>query len=676
MSSESLVDLVTTVFGANLAITVVFTGGYIASGLPASASLDHIGKKVLLPSLLFTTLAGSSFLTAARLVQIAWPSLLIALVAHLPGLLYSYLGRRFFSSPGWIAQSTVYNNALSFPLLALFALKAISDEQRGLGHLRWRVFDTIQGATERGAVYLVLNYAIVQTARTLIAPVVERVSPSREQLVEDDLDVPTPTHPVDEEDATESTPLVPKPAAIPTRFALRQSLLSPASVAFVLGLLVALIKPVQRGLTGITADYPSGGWVWQSVGLGLWTLGAAWVVLDIVRFGASVREAEPNHDGPVPPTLGTVLTLSIWRYVLVPLFTLPLIHALTKIPSTKFFLQDPVFPLALALPLIAPPTSFPTINRSAFQSNVLFATFYTSLITALPLALAIAWAGRGVRYETDFDLARALKSAAGGGLAGAAAMVVQVLTLMPLRTVMNYQYRYGGSLKGSVKTLYREGGFKRYYAGLAAALFQGPFARFGDTAANAGIIALLSSLTWPVLVKTIAASVASACFRMVLTPIDTLKTTQQTNGGKAGLKLLRERVREKGVGCLWYGALATAAATFVGHYPWFATYNSLQDALPIGHTLFQKLLRQAFIGFAASVVSDTISNSLRVVKTYRQVHEGDVGYVTAAKEIIAAEGVLGLFGRGLGTRLLTNGLQGLLFSILWKYFGDLFAGRR
>jgi hypothetical protein len=45
--------------------------------------------------------------------------------------------------------------------------------------------------------------------------------------------------------------------------------------------------------------------------------------------------------------------------------------------------------------------------------------------------------------------------------------------------------------------------------------------------------------------------------------------------------------------------------------------------------------------------------------------------VTAAKEIIAAEGVLGLFGRGLGTRLLTNGLQGLLFSILWKYFGDL-----
>lgn len=53
------------------------------------------------------------------------------------------------------------------------------------------------------------------------------------------------------------------------------------------------------------------------------------------------------------------------------------------------------------------------------------------------------------------------------------------------------------------------------------------------------------------------------------------------------------------------------------------------------------------------------------------MHEGDVGYVTAAKRIVEAEGWRGLFGRGLGTRLITNGLQGLLFSVLWKLFADL-----
>ena len=97
----------------------------------------------------------------------------------------------------------------------------------------------------------------------------------------------------------------------------------------------------------------------------------------------------------------------------------------------------------------------------------------------------------------------------------------------------------------------------------------------------------------------------------------------------------------------------------------------MQEALPPSHTLIQKLLRQAFIGFVSSVVSDTVSNSLRVVKTYRQVHEGDVPYLTAAKEIVASEGFIGLFGRGLRTRILTNGLQGLLFSVLWRLFGDL-----
>jgi hypothetical protein len=95
--------------------------------------------------------------------------------------------------------------------------------------------------------------------------------------------------------------------------------------------------------------------------------------------------------------------------------------------------------------------------------------------------------------------------------------------------------------------------------------FQGPLSRFGDTAANAGIFALLDSLTWPPLVKTVFVSLSSASFRMTLTPIDTLKTTQQTQGGVAGLKLLRERIRDRGVGTLWYGALATAAATFVGN---------------------------------------------------------------------------------------------------------------
>jgi hypothetical protein len=252
-------------------------------------------------------------------------------------------------------------------------------------------------------------------------------------------------------------------------------------------------------------------------------------------------------------------------------------------------------------------------------------------------------------------------------------MVLQVLLLMPIRTIMNYQYRHGTSLSVATKTLYQDGGYARYYQGLTAALFQGPIARFGDTAANAGILALMKSNSYldqlPSPIKTIFASCCAAAFRMLLMPIDTLKTTLQAQGAR-GTKLLRQRIKTDGIGSLWWGAFATAAATFVGHYPWFAVYNFLSDTItePSRQQIGWWLLRAAFIGFCASVASDTISNSLRVVKTYRQVNDTRISYTEAARQVILQDGRIGLFGRGLKTRIIANGLQGILFSILWKLF--------
>lgn len=109
---------------------------------------------------------------------------------------------------------------------------------------------------------------------------------------------------------------------------------------------------------------------------------------------------------------------------------------------------------------------------------------------------------------------------------------------------MNYQYRYGTTFTVAIKTLYADGGWTRYYQGLTAALVQGPVSRFGDTAANVGILALLESNGFmkklPSLVKTVFASLAAAAFRMILTPVDTVKTTLQTEG-RGGMKLLRAR---------------------------------------------------------------------------------------------------------------------------------------
>ena len=114
-------------------------------------------------------------------------------------------------------------------------------------------------------------------------------------------------------------------------------------------------------------------------------------------------------------------------------------------------------------------------------------------------------------------LTKAKNRALSGGLAGALSMVINVLGLMWLRTTINYQYRYGTSTGEALRHLYKEGGIPRFYRGLLPALMQGPLSRFGDTAANTGMLALFEANesldALPVLVKTISASVAAVSCR-------------------------------------------------------------------------------------------------------------------------------------------------------------------
>ena len=283
-------------------------------------------------------------------------------------------------------------------------------------------------------------------------------------------------------------------------------------------------------------------------------------------------------------------------------------------------------------------------------------------------------------------MSKASKRAISGGKAGASASIVQVLSLMWLRTSMNHQYRYGGTLNTSLDTLYKDGGIPRLYQGLPFALIQGPLTRFGDTAANVGIFALLDSVAWaqgmPLPLKTLCGSLAAGSWRIFLMPVDTSKTVMQVEG-KEGLSLLYDEVKEIGPGPLYRGALASAAATAVGHFPWFLTYNYLNEALPLvegsgekdAMIVFITLARSAFLGLAASCVSDCCSNSLRVIKTTKQTagieDSKEMTYTDAVKTILETDGWTGLFGRGLKTRLLTNAIQGAAFSILWRYFQEI-----
>ena len=262
-----------------------------------------------------------------------------------------------------------------------------------------------------------------------------------------------------------------------------------------------------------------------------------------------------------------------------------------------------------------------------------------------------------------------LQKAINAGLNGYKAMTVQVFSLMWLRTIINYQYKNGGTFKEVFQKLYKEGGIRRFYSGIIPALIQGPLCRFGDTFSNAIILNILKNYNLPIFIKTGLASTTAGFIRIILSPIDVLKTMKQVEGGTAMTKL-KKRINEKGLKSLYDGALANGVLALIGHYPWFVVHNYLDRYLPMyNNNIILSLMRNAFIGFVSTCVSDSISNSIRVLKTSIQTSEGKKSYKEIYEDIKKKEGNKGIFTRGLTTKLLTNGIQGIMFNVMWKYFG-------
>lgn len=85
-----------------------------------------------------------------------------------------------------------------------------------------------------------------------------------------------------------------------------------------------------------------------------------------------------------------------------------------------------------------------------------------------------------------------------------------------------------------------------------------------------------------------------------------------------------------------------------------------------------KLVRNAGIGVASSIVSDAVVNALRVIKTTKQslASKQSASYADTVRIILAVDGWRGLFGRGLRTRIYANALQSIVFTIIWRGISD------
>ncbi|RYE84523.1 MAG: hypothetical protein EOO65_02115 [Methanosarcinales archaeon] len=96
---------------------------------------------------------------------------------------------------------------------------------------------------------------------------------------------------------------------------------------------------------------------------------------------------------------------------------------------------------------------------------------------------------------------------------------------------------------------------------------------------------------------------------MLLVPVDTVKTIMQVEG-KGGVSTLRAKVAKNGPTALFHGAVASAAATFAGHYPWYATLLLHAQRIGVG-ALFQFATPPA-CAYPSHRLSSTSLNALQV----------------------------------------------------------------
>lgn len=115
------------------------------------------------------------------------------------------------------------------------------------------------------------------------------------------------------------------------------------------------------------------------------------------------------------------------------------------------------------------------------------------------------------------------------------------------------------------------------------------------------------------------AALAAGSWRIFLMPIDTAKTVLQVEGNE-GYRSLMRRIGRGELSAFYQGSLATAAAAALGHFPWFYVYTLLNEAIRAPAGWLGKLCRNAFIGFVASLVADTLTNVMRVMKKIGRAH--------------------------------------------------------
>ena len=251
-------------------------------------------------------------------------------------------------------------------------------------------------------------------------------------------------------------------------------------------------------------------------------------------------------------------------------------------------------------------------------------------------------------------------------LAGSTAGIIQLTSLFWLKTLTKHQYRHGTSLPVSFLQLYKEKDILRFYRGFTPNLLKVSLGKFGDAALytyfHQSDFNYLSN-EW----RTTYIAFTSSFIKFNLMPLDTYTNMYQVRG-KEGVNVMKQKIKKNGMKVLYNGSTAYFLSNFIGNASWFYTLDFLNSKFYKCYHKKDDTKKNMIIGFGCSTISDLLTNPIRILKTYKQSNKENITYLQALKEIKESKGLVNFYFRGLGTKLILNGLNSGLFLVLWKKF--------
>jgi hypothetical protein len=248
--------------------------------------------------------------------------------------------------------------------------------------------------------------------------------------------------------------------------------------------------------------------------------------------------------------------------------------------------------------------------------------------------------------------------------AGSSAGIIQLTSLFWLKTITKHQYRHGTSLYKSTFQLYQEKDILRFYRGFTPNLIKTSFGKFGDAA----LYTYFHQPQFDYLSNEKRSSyiaLASSFIKINLMPFDNYTNMSQVRG-REGLSIMKQKLHRDGLHVLYNGSTAYFLSNFLGNASWFYTLDFLNSKFYLNGEKKDDIKKNLIIGFGCSTVSDVITNPIRILKTYKQSNTVNISYSEALREIMKSKGLGNFYFRGLGTKLILNGLNSSMFLVLWK----------